>query len=127
MPTYEYECKSCGRVMDVFQSITAAPLKRHECAACGRVRPVRRLLGTGGALIFKGSGFYLTDYRSESYKKAAEAESKASAASPADAPKPPGEAAAPKPTAAKSAAASPPAAASSDSKAGRPAGKRRRR
>lgn len=75
MPTYEYECNTCGTTFDLFQSITADPLKRHRCEKCKRVRPVRRLLGAGGALIFKGSGFYATDYRGESYKKAAAAES----------------------------------------------------
>jgi len=77
MPTYEYECKTCGNVFDLFQPITAEPLQRHRCETCGRVRPVKRLLGTGGALIFKGSGFYITDYRSESFKKAAKADSEA--------------------------------------------------
>ena len=70
MPTYEYECKTCGTTFDLFQPITADPIKRHMCEKCKKVRPVRRLLGTGGALIFKGSGFYTTDYRGESYKKA---------------------------------------------------------
>lgn len=75
MPTYEYECKSCGTVIDVFQSIKARPLKQRECPQCGRVRPVQRLIGSGGALLFKGSGFYITDYRGENYRKAAKAES----------------------------------------------------
>src|SRR5262245_11063722 len=78
MPTYEYECKTCGSTFDHFQPITSEPLKRFRCEKCGKVRPVRRLLGTGGALIFKGSGFYTTDYRGDSYKKAAEAEAGAS-------------------------------------------------
>lgn len=73
MPTYEYACKSCGHRFDEFQSIKAAPLKK--CPECGKTA-LERLIGTGAALIFKGSGFYQTDYRSESYKKAAEAESK---------------------------------------------------
>jgi len=75
MPTYEYECKTCGMVMDVFQSITAAPLRKALCEHCKTERAVRRLIGTGGGLIFKGSGFYQTDYRSEGYKNAAKAES----------------------------------------------------
>jgi len=75
MPTYEYECKTCGKVMDLFQSITAAPLRKAQCEACGKERAVRRLIGTGGGLIFKGSGFYQTDYRSEGYKNAAKADS----------------------------------------------------
>ncbi len=74
MPTYEYQCSSCGSVFDVFQSIKAAPLRKAECETCGEKRPVRRLIGTGGAVIFKGSGFYQTDYRSEGYKKAAKSE-----------------------------------------------------
>jgi len=75
MPTYEYECKSCGTLMDVFQAITAAPLRKTFCDSCGQARPVRRLISAGGAVLFKGSGFYQTDYRSESYNKAAQAES----------------------------------------------------
>jgi len=78
MPTYEYQCKKCGHVFDHFQSIKARPLKSCRCDRCGRVRPVQRLIGTGAALLFRGSGFYQTDYRSESYKKAASAESKPS-------------------------------------------------
>lgn len=71
MPTYEYRCEACGHQFERYQSITAAPLRK--CPACGQ-RTVQRLLGTGGGIIFKGSGFYQTDYRSESYKKAASAE-----------------------------------------------------
>ncbi len=74
MPTYEYECTACGHTFERFQSITAAPVR--TCPKCGR-RKVRRLLGTGGALIFKGSGFYATDYRSESYKRDAKKAEKA--------------------------------------------------
>jgi putative FmdB family regulatory protein len=73
VPTYEYACESCGHEFEEFQSITAAPLKK--CPGCGRNR-LNRLIGTGAGLIFKGSGFYQTDYRSESYKQAAEAEKK---------------------------------------------------
>jgi len=76
MPTYEYQCKKCGAIFDVFQSIKAKALKSGKCEKCGRVQPVQRLIGTGAALLFRGSGFYQTDYRSESYKKAASAESK---------------------------------------------------
>lgn len=75
MPTYEYQCDECGSVFDIFQSITASPLRKADCETCGERTKVRRLIGTGGAVIFKGSGFYQTDYRSESYKKAAKAES----------------------------------------------------
>ncbi len=74
MPTYEYKCDTCGTTFDVFQSITARPLRRHECPACGTKRSVRRLIGTGGAVLFKGSGFYQTDYRSKHYQQAAKAE-----------------------------------------------------
>jgi len=66
MPTYEYYCEHCKGKFDKFQSITAAPLKR--CPTCKH--KVRRLPGTGGGIIFKGKGFYATDYRSESYTKA---------------------------------------------------------
>lgn len=71
MPTYEYACEACKHEFEEFQSITAAPLKK--CPKCGKPR-LKRLIGTGGGVIFKGSGFYQTDYRSESYKKGAEAE-----------------------------------------------------
>jgi len=71
MPTYEYQCDACDHNFDEFQSITEAPLKK--CPECGKPK-LRRVFGTGAAVIFKGSGFYQTDYRSESYKKAAKAE-----------------------------------------------------
>ncbi len=70
MPTYEYECTLCDHRFEQFQSMTAAPLK--ECPACKG--QVRRLIGRGAGIIFKGSGFYQTDYRSSSYQKKAEAE-----------------------------------------------------
>ncbi|MGB9594771.1 MAG: FmdB family zinc ribbon protein [Candidatus Poribacteria bacterium] len=65
MPTYEYECEVCGNRFDVFQSIKEKPMK--ECPKCKG--HVKRLIGAGAGVIFKGSGFYITDYRSESYKK----------------------------------------------------------
>ena len=71
MPTYEYACESCGHQFEAFQPITARPLKK--CPQCAKMR-LHRLIGAGGGVIFKGSGFYQTDYRSESYKKAAEAD-----------------------------------------------------
>ena len=71
MPTYEYRCTACGHAFEQFQSMTAEPIKK--CPECGKNK-VKRLLGTGAGLIFKGSGFYITDYRSESYKNAAKAE-----------------------------------------------------
>ncbi len=76
MPTYEYQCKTCGKVFDIYQSITEKPLQTARCEHCRKSRKVERLIGTGAALLFKGSGFYQTDYRSDSYKKAASAESK---------------------------------------------------
>jgi len=71
MPTYEYQCDACQHNFDEFQSFSEAPLKK--CPKCGKSK-LRRLIGTGAAIIFKGSGFYQTDYRSESYKAAAKAE-----------------------------------------------------
>ncbi len=71
MPTYEYRCEECGHAFELFQSITAEP--ERECPECGKLKVVR-LIGCGAALIFKGSGFYETDYRSENYKKAAQAD-----------------------------------------------------
>ncbi len=78
MPTYEYVCQACAHAFEQFQSITAAPLRK--CPACGKPR-LRRLIGAGGGLIFKGSGFHLTDYRTEAYKKAADAEQKSASPS----------------------------------------------
>ncbi len=69
MPTYDYECQACSHAFEKFQSITASPIRR--CPECGRMK-VRRLIGAGAGIIFKGSGFYQTDYRSSSYHKAAE-------------------------------------------------------
>ncbi len=79
MPTYDYACDACDHRFELFQSITAAPVKK--CPECGR-RKVRRLIGCGAAIVFKGSGFYKTDYRSESYTKAAEAEKKSATPPP---------------------------------------------
>jgi putative FmdB family regulatory protein len=76
MPTYDYECRACGHRFEEFQSITAPPLM--ECPSCGG--EVRRLIGSGAGILFKGSGFHQTDYRSESYRKAAKAEKEGSSA-----------------------------------------------
>lgn len=73
MPTYEYHCKSCGHELEEFQSMTAKPLKK--CPECGK-NALERKIGIGAGVLFKGGGFYETDYRSDSYKKAAEADSK---------------------------------------------------
>ncbi len=73
MPTYDYECDACGHAFELFQRITESAKKK--CPECKKMK-LRRLFGTGAALVFKGSGFYKTDYRSESYKKAAEADKK---------------------------------------------------
>lgn len=76
MPTYEYVCQKCNHEFEKFQSIKDEPLKR--CPECkGKV--VRKI-GGGAGLLFKGSGFYITDYRSENYKKAAKSESATSSA-----------------------------------------------
>ena len=71
MPTYDYVCDACGHEFELYQSITAKPERR--CPECKKLK-LRRLFGTGAAIVFKGSGFYQTDYRSESYKKGAAAE-----------------------------------------------------
>lgn len=73
MPTYDYRCSACSHEFELFQSMKDAP--KRTCPKCGR-KALERLIGTGAALLFKGSGFYETDYRSESYKKAASAEAK---------------------------------------------------
>jgi putative FmdB family regulatory protein len=71
MPTYDYVCQACNHSFDEFQTMTEPPLKK--CPKCGKNK-LQRLFGTGAAVLFKGSGFYETDYRSESYKAAAKAE-----------------------------------------------------
>ena len=75
MPTYEYLCQACGHEFELFQSMSAS-VKR-KCPDCGKLK-LKRLIGIGSGVIFKGSGFYQTDYRSDSYKKAAEADKKSS-------------------------------------------------
>ncbi len=75
MPTYDYQCDACGHEFELFQSIND-PVKR-KCPECGKQK-LRRLFGAGAAIVFKGTGFYQTDYRSDSYKKSAKAEKEAS-------------------------------------------------
>ncbi|HEX8281322.1 MAG TPA: FmdB family zinc ribbon protein [Chthoniobacterales bacterium] len=82
MPTYEYQCEKCGKNFDVFQSMrdqafTECPKEHCQLEAWGHGK-VKRLLGTGAGLIFKGSGFYITDYRSNSYKEGAKKDAPAS-------------------------------------------------
>lgn len=73
MPTYDYQCGACEHTWEEFQSMSAKPIRK--CPACGRLK-AKRIIGPGAGFIFKGSGFYLTDYRSESYKSGAEADRK---------------------------------------------------
>jgi putative FmdB family regulatory protein len=80
MPTYDYSCEACNHEFELFQSITAKPEKK--CPKCKKNR-LRRLFGAGAGIMFKGSGFYQTDYRSESYKKAAEADKPKTDSAPA--------------------------------------------
>lgn len=74
MPTYDYQCNACGHTLEIFQGIND-PVKK-KCPECKKNK-LERQFGTGAAIVFKGSGFYQTDYRSEGYKKAAKADSKA--------------------------------------------------
>ena len=74
MPTYDYVCDGCDHAFELFQSMTDDPKK--TCPKCKK-KKLRRLIGAGGAIVFKGSGFYQTDYRSESYKKGAAADAPA--------------------------------------------------
>ena len=78
MPTYDYSCDACHHSFEVFESITAEPQKK--CPKCKKQK-LRRLFGAGAGLVFKGSGFYQTDYRSDSYKKAASADKPATESS----------------------------------------------
>ena len=79
MPTYEYHCEKCDRNFEITQSMRDAPLKNCPKELCQRKTwakgSVKRLIGSGAGLIFKGSGFYITDYRSEGYKTAARSDS----------------------------------------------------
>ncbi|TWT57844.1 Zinc ribbon domain protein [Thalassoglobus neptunius] len=75
MPTYDYQCNSCEHTWEAFESIKAKPTRK--CPECGR-KTAKRMIGPGAGIIFKGSGFYQTDYRSDSYKKDAAADKKSS-------------------------------------------------
>ncbi|MCH7602869.1 MAG: zinc ribbon domain-containing protein [Planctomycetes bacterium] len=75
MPTYDYLCQACGHAFELFQQMTD-PVKK-KCPECSKLK-LRRLIGTGSGVIFKGGGFYETDYRSDSYKKGAEDAKKSS-------------------------------------------------
>jgi putative FmdB family regulatory protein len=81
MPTYEYVCTKCGHEFEKFQSIAAKPLTICPAELCARKKwgrgKVKKKIGAGAGLIFKGSGFYITDYRSEKYREAAKKESAA--------------------------------------------------
>ncbi len=78
MPTYDYVCDKCGHEFEAFESIMADPQK--HCPKC-ETDSLRRKIGPGAAILFKGSGFYITDYRSDSYNKAAKADTSSSGAS----------------------------------------------
>ncbi|GAB4175166.1 MAG: hypothetical protein Fur0032_14910 [Terrimicrobiaceae bacterium] len=82
MPTYEYECSKCRKTFEIFQSMKDDPLKTCPKDHCrmktwGKGK-IKRLLGSGAGIIFKGSGFYITDYRSEGYKQSAKKDSESS-------------------------------------------------
>ena len=66
MPTYDYVCKACGAELEIFQPITESP--KRKCPECKRLK-LHRKIGSGAGILFKGSGFYQTDYRSDSYKQ----------------------------------------------------------
>ena len=74
MPTYDYVCKDCDHQWELFQSMKDNPIRK--CPSCGKLK-AKRVIGAGAGIIFKGSGFYQTDYRSDSYKKDAKADKKA--------------------------------------------------
>lgn len=92
MPTYEYRCTACKHQFEEFQSIKAAALTK--CPACGKAK-LERLIGTGGAILFKGSGFYQTDYRTSAYTEAAKKDAPSDKAASSESPKPTAESAKP--------------------------------
>ncbi len=75
MPSYDYQCDDCGNTQEVFQSITDKRFKKLFCKSCNKFTRVTRLIGSGGGVIFKGSGFYATDYRTSNYKEGAKKDS----------------------------------------------------
>lgn len=82
MPTYDYDCPACGATLEIFQAMSEAP--KRKCPECGALK-LKRRIGAGAGILFRGSGFYETDYRSDSYKQAAEKDKPASD-KPADKP-----------------------------------------
>lgn len=84
MPTYEYLCDNCGHELEKFQSMSSRPLRK--CPECKK-SSLKRLLGAGAGIIFKGSGFYQTDYRGEGYKKQQEKEKSSTTSTKASAKK----------------------------------------
>lgn len=118
MPTYEYRCSACKHELEIFQSIKDAA--KRKCPACGQ-NTLDRLISGGGAILFKGSGFYETDYRSSAYQKAAAADKPAGDAPASGSDAKPAAAADAKPTADKPSAEKPAkASASAEAKAARP-------
>lgn len=81
MPTYEYQCEKCGHELEAFQSMKAAPLRK--CPACGK-QALRRKISGGSGLIFKGTGFYITDYKNKPVEKKASGGEKAAPATPSE-------------------------------------------
>jgi putative FmdB family regulatory protein len=82
MPTYEYECQACGKVHEIFHGMNAP--RPRKCPSCGKLK-LRKLLSGGAGFIFKGDGFYVTDYRSKDYKEKAKKEKDASSGAKSDA------------------------------------------
>ncbi len=95
MPTYDYECQSCGHKFETRQSMKDPHLT--DCPKEGCPGPIKRLIGLGAGLIFKGSGFYITDYRSDNYKAGAKKDSDSGSASTSTAASPPASTPAPTP------------------------------
>lgn len=93
MPTYDYQCEKCGKTFELFQSMKDEPLSVCPKQCCQQETwgegKVKRLLGTGAGLIFKGSGFYTTDYRSSSYKAGAKSDTPSAPSAPSTPSTPP--------------------------------------